>query len=350
MNKRLKLGNSSFIFFSVFLWLVVLVILAELILRFEPINDFVGVPYRGSTHRQLEIQLARIKNFSESESDFNCLFIGSSMVWLGINPEVFSDSYKHTSGEELKCFNFGVATMPAGAAAVITGILVKEYQPEIIIFGTSARDYAIPLDAEDYKVIVETPWVQYQSRNYSVAGWLYSNSYFYTHLRNFNRLLKFDRSVFKDIGINDFDRTGFLPRVGAIPEENKQTAFNDSQKWLAEYQVLEENADGLRKIAEYSKENIQVVFFETPVQSEYYSHFVKGEADFNKYVETISFVSSEYHVPYIRTNHLGIIPVDGWWDENHLNLKGANIFSWWLGEQMGTLAEQNKLNILTLKK
>jgi hypothetical protein len=260
MKIDLKLVNPSFPALSLILWFVLFVIFAELILRFEPVKNYLSVPYLGSSHRQLEIQVARVKNFSESENKFNCLFIGSSMVWLGVNPEVFSDSYKNSTGEELTCFNFGVSAMPAGATAVMTEILVKEYQPKIIFFGTSARDYAIPLDAEDYKVIIETPWVQYQSGRFSIEGWLYSNSYFYSHLRNFNRLLRFDQTVFKDIGINNFDRTGFLPRNGVIKEENIQAALDDAQKWLADYQVLPENVDGLRNIAQHSNQNIQVVF------------------------------------------------------------------------------------------
>jgi hypothetical protein len=64
----------------------------------------------------------------------------------------------------------------------------------------------------------------------------------------------------------------------------------------------------------------------------------------------MNIVSNNYGIPYIRTNQFEIIPVDGWWNENHLNLKGANIFSWWLGEQIGSLANQNQLNYLTLEK
>lgn len=322
-----------------FFFLIILVLSIEIFLRFDMVQNYPIVPYLGTSHRQLEIQVARIKIFSETEGKIDCLFIGSSMVWLGVNPEVFSESFQKTTGQALNCFNFGIATMPAGAAGVMTEILVEEYNPTMLVFGTSARDYAIPLEAEDSSVILETPWVQYQSGNFTPNGWLYSHSYFYSNVRNLKRLLTLDQTVFTDIGISNYDRTGFLPKSDVARAENKMAAVEDAQRWLKNYQVLSENVGGLVKIAEYSKQGKSVIFFETPVLSDYYNYFANGEHDYDKFVAVVSQVSSAYDIPFIRTNDLSVLPSDGWWNENHLNIRGANALSWWLGEQIGMLSE-----------
>jgi hypothetical protein len=309
----------------------------EFFLRTKPVAEYLNVPYLGSCHRQLETQFARIKLIAEKDGKLDCLFVGNSMVWFGINPEQFTDSYKNMTGEEIVCFNFGVSAMPAVAAGVVTEILVNEYHPKMVIYGTSARDYAIPLDAEDSSVILETPWVQYKSGNLSLTGWLYAHSYFYGHLWNLNRLFHLDQTVFTDIGLSRFDRSGFLPKVGKAKEDSNQVALLDAQKWLLDYQIQPENVNGLENIANYSKQGIQVIFFEAPVLDTYYDSFGNGKDDYDKFVNVVSDVSKEYGIPFIRTNELTIFPEDGWWNNYHFNWVGADIFSRWLGEQIGLL-------------
>jgi hypothetical protein len=349
--KTLKFNKDNFFknILLVVFCLLLIVLLLELALRVKPIQRFLSVPYLGSTHRQLETQFARIENYQKSVGKIDCIFIGSSMVWLGIDPPVFSNSFYRSTGEEWECFNFGVSTMPANAAGVITEILVKKYQPRVILFGTSARDYAIPAVAEDSSVIVNTAYVQFQTGHPSFQGWLYTSSFFYRNIRNLNRLLKFDRTVFTDIGTSEYDRTGFLPKMGKVGEENIQAGIQDAQKWLENYQVLEENVTGLKKIAEFSNHNIQVIFFETPVLDQYYDYFSNGEEDFENFAEVVSKVSEDYEIPFIRTKQQTFIPVEGWWNENHLNLTGADALSWWLGEQVGLLANNNKLSHFSIE-
>jgi hypothetical protein len=304
-------------------------------LRINPVSKYPLVPYLGSSHRQLEVQVARINSFAKAEGEIDCLFIGNSMVWLGVNPEIFSETFEKNTGQELDCFNFGIATMPAGAAGIMAGILVDKYKPKILIFGTSPRDYAIPLDAEDSAVITDTPWVQYQSGKYSPQGWLYSHSYLFGHLANFNRLLRFDRTVITDIGTSSYDRFGFLPKTRPILEENIRAGTEDTKKWLANYIVLQENVDGLRQIAEISTKGVEVVFFEAPVKPSNYDYFENRDVDLEKFVSTVQDVADEYEIPFIRMPKIDILPSEGWWNENHLNLEGANAFSVWLAEQIG---------------
>jgi hypothetical protein len=108
--------------------------------------------------------------------------------------------------------------------------------------------------------------------------------------------------------------------------------------------VLSENVDGLKKIANFSEQGVQVIFFEVPVVfDEYYNYFGNGEDDYDGFVNAVSSVTDEYGIPFIRTNELSTIPEEGWWNENHLNMEGANIFSRWLGEQIGLLRNQGDL-------
>jgi hypothetical protein len=324
------------------------VFLLEVVLRQKPVQKIISVPYLGSSHRQLEKQFARIERLYQEEGKIDCIFIGSSMVWLAIYPPLFSESFYRSTGEEIICFNFGVSAMPAHAAGVISEILVNQYHPKVILYGTSARDYAIPETAEDSRVVVDTPYIQFQSGRITLEGWLYTNSFLYRHIRNLNRLIKFDRTLRADMGKNEYELTGFFAKVEPAREEENQVVIQDAQRWLRNFQVYDENITGLEKIAGLSNHNIQVILFETPVLSQYYQHFSNGKADFEKFVEAANKVSADYEIPFIRTDQQEIIPSEGWTDDNHLNLTGAGFFSWWMGEQVGFLANNNKLSHLSL--
>jgi len=170
---------------------------------------------------------------------------------------------------------------------------------------------------------------------------LYANSYFFGHLKNLNRLFHLDETVFEDIGVSNYDRYGFLPKTRPILEENIQAGIDDAVKWLSAYQVLPENVEGLEKIAAYSQKGVTIIIFETPVESSYYDHFTNREADYQNYFQTVENVSLKYDIPFIRLTDPNVLPTEGWWNENHLNLEGANAFSSWLADQVSSTIDIN---------
>ncbi len=118
-------------------------------------------PRIGSRHRQFEIQVARLEKLVREGEPIDCIFLGNSMVWLGVDPLVVNQSFKDKTGQEIHCFNFGVSALPASSAGQIAPMLVKKFYPKVLIYGTIARDYAFPSDAEDAYVVSDTTWLRY---------------------------------------------------------------------------------------------------------------------------------------------------------------------------------------------
>lgn len=304
--------------------------------RNEKLRSRLQAPSIGSRHRQFEIQLARLEMLTQREGPIECLFVGNSMVWLDLNPEAFSRAYKAETGEDITCFNFGVGTMPASGAGKIAQILVEDYQPQLLIFGTSARDYAIPEGAEDASVILDTPWVKYRTGKRSIQGWLFVNSYLYRYKEQLARLLKFDRSALTpDYGINSHAQHGFDPKTDIAKEINIAASKKDARKWLYDYQIHPENITGLEQVVNQSKFDVQVFIVELPVLPAYYEGFQNGKKDYERFLEMVENILASSEISLWHTTDLNLIPEDGWWNYNHLNLKGANILSEWLGHQVG---------------
>ena len=131
--------NYGVLFLSLFL-LMILLFAAEILLRIEPVAEKLNVPYLGSSHRQLEVQFSRIKLIAEQEGKIDCLFVGNSMVWLGINPEEFTneldaiihrkiDIYESSINEGIKA---GLLRNINARMLAIIVLAILEYSPDYL--------------------------------------------------------------------------------------------------------------------------------------------------------------------------------------------------------------------------
>jgi hypothetical protein len=342
MRETLQLRNPSIRFMGLtFGILLLFLILGELVFRVDVVENRLSAASIGSTHRQLEIQFARLERLVENEGSVDCIFLGNSMVWLGVNPQVVTQVVEERTGRSLRCFNFGVSAMPASSAGKVASILVDKYQPSILIYGTFARDFAIPADAEDAIVISNTPWIRYMSGEMSLTGWIYdfSNAYRYKgQVRDF-LYLKFG-DVFDDsFGPEAFRVYGLDPkfdiaidvRQSPDPEHvRNENAF----KWLYDYKILPENLEGLRQILQQSEKGVQVVIVEMPFYETGFQYFKNGRIDYDQYVNQVDQLTSSRGIDFWRiSNQVEIAPED-WWDILHLNIQGADQFSKWLGNHL----------------
>ena len=103
----------------------------------------------GSRHYQLGHKLALLDAAVKRNGPIDCIMLGSSMVDVGFNPESFQHAYRQATGREIHCFNFGIDASSAASAAALARILIEDYHPRFIIFGTDPRDYAIPSTDRD---------------------------------------------------------------------------------------------------------------------------------------------------------------------------------------------------------
>ena len=318
----------------------------ELVVRTEFVRLRLNTPTIGSRHGQFENQLARLERVVTLEGPVDCIFLGSSLVWLGVEPEVFAQVYQHETGQDIHCFNFGISAMPASAAGPVAQILVEEYHPKLLIYGLSARDFAFSREAEDAAVLLETPWIQYRTGHFTIQGWLYEHFYTLRYLSHFHRLLRFDFSPLDDeFGSTPAERHGFLPKDKPITDKSLVSADEYSHKWLYNYKIWPDNLIGLEQVVQQNSPAVQVIILEMPVPPTHFDYFKNGRSDFEQYVPDVEYVLASSQIPFWRTVDLQIIPAEGWWDPSHMNTEGAKIFSKWLGKRVGEAVNRGTISI-----
>lgn len=336
--------------------LTLLVGVSEVIFRTDRFQSLLTAPKMGTLiepgHKLVQLEAA-----TEQEGLINCLILGNSMVDVGFDPKAFAIEYKNRTGQDIRCFNFGIDGLTAASAGPLAHILVQDYRPSLLIYGTDARDYAISRDALETTVILDTPWIQHRQGNPSVEGWLWEHSYLYRYRSHIRNLLRFYfEETLRSHSILETKITpyGFRPlktvetNVTISPDPEDDSPQNNYYfGLLSNYEMREENLSGLEQIISQNGQNTQVIIVEMPVPSGYFYFFGNGKDDYQRFIDKVSHLAEAYNVLFWQTTTLQMIPDSGWRDYSHLNIEGAKIFSKRLGQQVGQAVLQGKINNLT---
>jgi hypothetical protein len=318
---------------------------AELTARSEPFQRLLREPGMGSRHYQLGRKLARLDAIIKNSGPIDCLILGSSMVDVGFDPHAFREGYKEATGQDIHCFNFGIDASTAVSAAAIAQILVEDYRPRILIYGTDARDYAVASEDNDPAVILESNWVRYRLGHFSLDGWLLDHSYFYRYRHYLFRLsrLYLEETLRSQTTLNyEITADGHTPLTTVStyindPPDPKDDSFEVTYTFsiFSSFEMLEENLDALERIMAHNNQETQVIITEMPVADGLYYFFGNGKDDHQRFLTQVGQLAQAHQVPFWQTTALDLIPDDGWVDYSHVNTTGAAIFSNWLGQQVG---------------
>ena len=319
--------------------IVIIFGIAEGITRIPAIQEKLPPPSVGSYHRVFEIRLDLLNEFVEENGDVDCIFMGSSMVAAGINPDVFNQEYSSLVGEDIACFNFGIEGLTASSAAVIADFLVREYQPALLIYGTSARDYSEKIGG-DSATALNVPWLRYQSGEFSVEGWLVEHSFAFKYMLVYRNWMTAEIEKFKEdtaASTERFSANGSISwdkefeNISTPPTPDKEKAFFGT---MSEYEISQTDLDGLESILGLRNSETQVVVVEMPVHWTFMYFFDNNEEDYLIFFETIPTLVADNDGIFLPSTSLELIPDHGWANRNHLNTTGSTIFSTWLGEQI----------------
>ena len=324
-------------------FLVVFALLGEWVAETNAFRTFFTHQTWDSSHVAFERQLARLDLLYQQEGKIECIFLGNSMVWRGFDPQAFQAGYRSQTGADLPCFDFGVDGMPASNAGALAQVLVEDYHPRLLIYGVDARDYAVPADSKDAKVLAEMDWLKYRLGQFSLKGWLIEHSELYRYRFALQRLLRFDYQH----TIRDGSYTNLLGRYGFDFDERAGDVATPPRRddprgpvqyyfgLLSGYQMLPENIYGLEQVLEQDDEVEELVVVELPVAATYMEFFGNGVADYQTYLERVKKMTLEEDGYFVESMSWGVIPADGWVDYSHLNRVGAAAFSRALGEKIG---------------
>ncbi len=149
------------------------VLITEGFVRLAITANLLAEPGIGTSNADLNIKIPLLDNLVKKSGGVDCIFIGSSMTNDDVNPEVFAQTYAELSGRKVTCFNFAIARLNGEIAGWLSRILVERYHPNLLIYGTSARDYSQELGN---RALIEDSWFRYKLGKWNVAGWLKDNS------------------------------------------------------------------------------------------------------------------------------------------------------------------------------
>jgi hypothetical protein len=340
--RTLKLNGLDYHTLLLTLFIMVLITsIIEILLRIDPIASSLPNSNFGGQHGQLETQFARLDLIVSRSEPINCLLLGDSLVWLGIDPEAFQIAYEDASGQSLHCFNFGVSAMPAAAAAMLADYLVKEYDPILLVYGVHARDLAVPITDEESQIIINNSWFQYRRGITNLPNWFKAHSAIFRNLDYLRAILQIDiATVQNPLGWEYRQLHGFDPKSFALLDVNVPPNPEDPMqqggfKWYWDYQIREENLVAVKHISELRNQERQVVVVVMPVHSNFMYFFQNGEKDYARFISSLEETLAQSETEFWFTNGAVNIPTDGWYDYSHLNLQGAEIFSTWLGTEVG---------------
>jgi hypothetical protein len=315
-------------------WLALLGLSAEWLARQPAAQAWLPAPGWGGKSLQFEVQLHLLEQFAQA-GPVDCLFLGSSVVHLGIDPQVVSAAYQAAAGEAVRCFNFGVWGLDAASADILARLLVNEYNIPLLIYGTTARDY-LP-DPEAAKIL-DSPWVQNRQGAATPRTWLLAHSHalrylaaLYTraHVDNqwVEQVMQVDVATQAD-GYYREDETAALtapPDLNA-PEEQLYVWM------LSEYDISAESLAGLSHLVALNAPQRRVIVVEVPLHPSIFAFLPHGQADYDAFLEQAGGVIQTAGLPSLwATSVPQSIPDAGWSDRFHLNETGAAAYSRALG-------------------
>jgi hypothetical protein len=322
------------------LFLLVAVGASEGVARVIAAQNSTLVPSVGSPHRQFEISLARLEAFARA-GRVDCIFLGSSVVYRGINPDAFGEAYAAVTGQPLRCFNLGIQALTASTAAKLARIVVEDYHPGLLIYGITAHDLSAAAGAGVLQALEEMPWFAYRTGQFNFEGWLVEHSYAlrdYLVQRDWMRPsyaayvsgTRADEAAILGNGFNPRHGTNLTPGKPLTPHQRRRLA-----RLYGQFAIGSAHLQGLEQLLRLDSPATRVLIVEMPIHPQLLDFFPNGKRDYDAFVTTVERAAAAHHVPLWRALSADALPDTIWYDMGHMNAEGAEFYSRWLGRGLG---------------
>ena len=315
-------------------------------------------PYRsvGNFDYQFEIKWFRLQDYVKSHGGVDIIFLGSSLVNTGVDPDIVAQTYYQQTGVHPRIFNFGVEGMTIAPNSVIARLLVERYHPALLIYVTEMRDYIAGNGLEYETPFLKDSWLQYQTGNFNLFGWLADHSSALQHYLPFRNWIRSDYSqtmAFYIKRYQDTSSSGYEPdsMIGVnidIPPDPKDPAEVQNFKDYGNYRIAASRLNDLKSILDFSKnQGTPVLVVEMPVHPTFYV-YVGGEMVHEQFQQTISSIVTTNGGSFLPSETcLSTIPLNGRSNRWHLNYIGAPYFSACLGDQLAIFVNQSHFTPIT---
>jgi hypothetical protein len=277
-----------------------------------------AAPSVGSPSRLLELQLADLEAFVRSAGGVDCLFLGNSLVLLGLDPNAFDAAYEAHAGARLRSFNFAVSGITVSGVAALARILAEDYHPWLIIYGLTVRDFS---SAAAAPAIDAMPWVRYRWGTPSVDGWLVEHSLAY---RYFLLYAWGASSAAEQRDVAARAGRGFYP---VVPATIFDAAAITKAKDLVSYQLSsgasEEQRAALTTVFQVRDTGTLLVILEMPVHLDMSQWPGDAVTAYQRVMDEVRQSARPSDTPVWPAIASQQLPEDGWLDLWHVNSRGA---------------------------
>jgi hypothetical protein len=337
-------------------FLVVTVILLELAARSRLAGSYLPAPSKGINHRYIDLKLSLLQRVIEEEGPVDCIFMGTSMVAAGIEPVSFSQSYKETTGKDIRCFNFGIEALSLPSAAVLTRILAKLYKPKLIITGIFSTDFNNRFPRIIDRKVMKNPWIRHQLGNFNIKGWITDHFLSIQYVLRFFQWMKhpeYSSDIAHQeskLSLSGYSRVTLFNEtkiVGYIPNPERQRRIREKLKY---FRFSPDRFTDLNSIIPFlSHSGVQLVLVEMPTHPAARAFFVRGERDHIAIMAEVARWAKQRGIVFIPVSDQKFVSDKFWRNSNHLNVLGAKCFGQWLGEQIGRAVKEGKLGSASLR-
>jgi hypothetical protein len=272
------------------------------------------------------------------------------MANRGLDPGAFSAAYAEVADEPLLCFNLGMMGLRARELVALADYLITRYQPRLLIYGTSVRDFRT--EDKGSHPVVNNPWMQYHLGNFTLQGWLLEHSYAFRYLTllatwkgsDTARELRASLSQLQTIGAWGYKATGGTdPAIDLTSPPDPQTESRFFDALDAFTTTATADFDGLRAFLALCRQaGVAVAVVEMPVHPTLVG-FLSDPATFERFLAAVEEIAVENNTGFYPTTDQVALPSNGWYDRNHLNTQGAARLSTWLGMRLGQAAAEGSL-------
>jgi hypothetical protein len=299
----------------------------ELIARLPQVESRVP-PAIGSRHPDLDVKFGELDYLTEQQGRVDCIFLGSSVVNTGIDPVFVSEAFRQQTGAPITCYNFGINGITAATAAELADLLVERYHPRVLVYGFTLRAFGTYVDTTADR-FADSDWFRYQQGAFTLKGWFIDHS---AAFQRYLALRRWSRYAWQNPVGDRGTPTGFVPYTFEVKEFVPPP-------FLTDYAFSDQQLAGLERIIALDDQT-PVILLELPAPPHTREAFQGGVDGHRATIQQIAAMAESGGVPIWLTSDLDLIPADGWsGDVEHMNRRGAIMFSRWLGRRLAEAVE-----------
>jgi len=328
---HIKISKSSPLLRGILYFLVTIpiVLLAAEIVARSPLGNLLPAPSVNADSFLFDAKIYALEGQVRRDGGLDCLFLGSSVANVDIDPEIVERVYLEQTGEPIHCYNLGLPAMTIENAAALADVAITRFHPKVILYTILSRDIDHTVASADF--IEKSGWLKFNRGKSSLHGWLVNHSYAWRYFLTWRYWLVTPNRAKMDSETTWLTSKGFQPAQGIndpYPKNQTMTPERLTQLWDDPG-----HAQVVKDFLALQKKDVKLIFIEGPVYRD--PNTDTWPAYETSYLPPLQRLLETGGVPFWRTDAIAVqIPKPHWYDWLHLNSQGAVTFSQWLGEQL----------------